>query len=154
MAQIVRMKDKEQHSRLVSYEQELKATSARVRELEKLMENLYADKCAGVVPQSVFQTLIQKYETERAQKSAALPDLEQKVKAQQGNRYNADRWMEIIRRYTEIENLDETILFELVDRIEVGETEKRGTIRVCKVKVFYRYVGNVDDALIQEAVAV
>lgn len=154
MAQIVRMKDKEQHSRLVSYEQELKATSARVRELEKLMENLYADKCAGVVPQSVFQTLIQKYETERAQKSAALPDLEQKVKAQQGNRYNADRWMEIIRRYTEIENLDETILFELVDRIEVGETEKQGTIRVCKVKVFYRYVGNVDDALIQEAVAV
>ena len=62
--------------------------------------------------------------------------------------------MEIIRRYTEIENLDETILFELVDRIEVGETEKRGSIRVCKVKVFYRYVGNVDDALIQEAVAV
>ena len=154
LAQIVRMKDKEQHSRQVSYEQELKAAAARVRELEKLMENLYADKCAGVVPQSVFQTLIQKYETERAQKSAALPDLEQKVKAQQGNRYNADRWMEIIRRYTEIENLDETILFELVDRIEVGETEKQGTIRVCKVKVFYRYVGNVDDALIQEAVAV
>lgn len=50
LAQIVRMKDKEQHSRQVSYEQELKAAAARVRELEKLMENLYTDKCAGIVP--------------------------------------------------------------------------------------------------------
>lgn len=28
------------------------------------------------------------------------------------------------RRYTEITELDESILFELVDRIEVGETQK------------------------------
>ena len=118
------------------------------------MQNLYEDKCTGVVPQTVFQTLMQKYETERAQKAAALPELERRVQAQLENRHDADRWAGIIRRYTEITELDETILFELVDRIEVGETEKRGTIRVCKVKVFYRYVGNVDDALIQEAVAV
>ena len=32
--------------------------------------------------------------------------------------------MEVIRRYTEITALDESILFELVDRIEVGEARK------------------------------
>ena len=154
LEQIIRMKDQEQHSRMASYEQELKVTAARVKELEQLMKNLYEDKCTGVVPQAVFQTLIQKYETERAQKAAALPDLAQKVKEQLGNRHGAARWAEIIRCYTEITELDEAILFELVDRIEVGETEQQGNVRVCKVKVYYRYVGNVDDALIQEAVAV
>jgi len=154
LAQIVRMKDKEQHSRLISYEQEWKSSSARVVELERLMKNLYEDKCSGVVPQTVFQTLIQKYETERAQKAAALPGLEQKVKAQMGNRHDASRWAEIIRRYTEIESLDETILFELVDRIEIGEMEKREEVRLCKIKVFYRYVGNVDGVLAQEGAAV
>ena len=74
LAQIIRIKDQEQHNRLISYEQELRSASARVIELERLMKNLYEDKCTGVVPQAVFQTLVQKYEAERAQKAAALPD--------------------------------------------------------------------------------
>ena len=41
------------------------------------------------------------------------------------NRHDADQWAEIIRRYTEITELDETILFELVDRIEVGNESHR-----------------------------
>lgn len=150
VAQITRLKEKESRSRLSSYEQELKTASARVGELEKLMQNLYEDKCSGTIPQTVFQTLMQKYEAERAAKAAALPELEQKVKAQLENRQDADHWTEIIRRYTEVTELDETILFELIDRIEVGETKKHGAMRICDIKVFYRYVGNVDDALAQE----
>lgn len=150
VAQITRLKEKESRSRLSSYEQELKTASTRVGELEKLMQNLYEDKCSGTIPQTVFQTLMQKYEAERAAKAAALPELEQKVKAQRENRQDADHWTEIIRRYTEVTELDETILFELIDRIEVGETKKHGALRICDIKVFYRYVGNVDDAPAQE----
>ena len=150
LAQIIRMKDKELHSRTASYEQELKTISARVSELERLMQNLYEDKCTGVVPQTVFQTLMKKYEMERAQKAAAIPELERKVRMQMENRHDADRWAEIIRRYTEITELDETILFELVDRIEVGEARKVGKTRIQDVKVFYRYVGCVDGAIPQE----
>jgi len=153
VTQIVRIKEKEKHSRLASLEQELKATSARVRELEKLMQNLYEDKCAGIVPQTVFQTLMQKYEEERARKAAALPELEQKVRTQLESRQDANLWTDIIRRYTEITELDETILFALVDRIEIGETKRFGTTRICDVKVFYRYVGNVDEALPSEGQA-
>lgn len=50
----------------------------------------------------------------------------------------------------ELRELDESILFELVDRIEVGETKKVGGQRVCDLRVYYRYVGNVDAALAQE----
>ena len=147
LEQIIRMKEKEQHSRAASCEQELRVVSSRIHELEKLMRNLYEDKCRGVVPQTVFQTLMKTYEAERAQKAAILPELEQKAKAQQENRNAVDRWLEIIRRYTEITELDETILFELVDRIEVGEAKRENGVRICDIRVFYRYVGNVDDAL-------
>lgn len=148
--QISRMKAKESRSRVISYEQELKAAAARMTELERLMQNLYEDKCTGTIPQTVFQTLMRKYETERAEKAAAIPELEQKVRAQLENRQDANRWMEVIRRYTEITALDESILFELVDRIEVGEARKVNGQRICDVKVVYRYVGSVDDALAQE----
>lgn len=124
---------------------------ARMQELERLMQNLYEDKCTGVVPQTVFQTLMQKYETERAQRAAAIPELEKKIKAQLENKRDADRWADAIRRYTEITELDEHILFELVDRIEVGESIRRGRLRIRDVKLHYRYVGNVDEAM-REAV--
>ena len=148
---IVRTKDKEAHSRLSAFEKELKTSVARMQELERLMQNLYEDKCTGVVPQTVFQTLMQKYETERAQKAAAIPELEKKIKAQLENKRDADRWADAIRRYTEITELDEHILFELVDRIEVGESVRRGRLRIRDVKLHYRYVGNVDEAM-REAV--
>ena len=134
---IKRMKEKESRSRVISYEQELKAAAARMAELERLMQNLYEDKCTGTIPQTVFQTLMRKYETERAEKAAAIPELEQKVRAQLENRQDANRWMEVIRRYTEITALDESILFELVDRIEVGEARKVNGQRICDVKVVY-----------------
>lgn len=148
--QITRMKAKESKSRLVSCEQELRAAVSRLSELEKLMQNLYEDKCTGAIPQTVFQTLMRKYEAERAEKAEAVPELERRVKAQLDDRQDADRWTDIIRRYTEITTLDETILFELVERIEVGDAQIIDGQRVCDIKVFYRYVGNVDDALKQE----
>ncbi len=148
--QISRMKAKETHSRLALLEQELKNNSRRLAELERLMQNLYEDKCSGAVPLTVFQTLMQKYEAERAEKAAAMPELESKVKMQTANKQDAGRWTDIISQYTEITKLDEIILFELVDRIEVGDTEIIDGQRICEIRVFYRYVGNVDDALMQE----
>ena len=148
--QIIRLKDKEAKSRLSSCEQELKTYTARLSELERLMQNLYEDKCAGTIPQTVFQTLMHKSEAERAEKSEAIPELERKVKSYLENRTDANRWLAIIRRYTEITELDESILFELVDRIEVGETQKVGGQRICDLRVYYRYVGNVDAALVQQ----
>ena len=150
LSQILRMKDTEQHSRRVSYEQELRVTSSRVAELERMMQNLYEDKCSGVVPQTVFQTLMQKYEAERAQKAAALPELERKTQEQHAHSRDIERWANIIQRYTKIVELDESILFALVDRIEIGEAQKIGNARIQDVRVCYRYVGCVDDALKQE----
>ena len=42
--QIIRLKDKEANSRLSSCEQELKTYTARLSDLERLMQNLYEDK--------------------------------------------------------------------------------------------------------------
>ena len=68
------------------------------------------------------------------------------------NREDAGKWAEMIRKYTEINELDEAILFELVERIEVGDTVIVDGQRVCDVKVYYRYVGNIDDVVTSESV--
>ncbi len=148
---ITRLKEKESHGRIASCEQEYRATVKRLAELEKLMQSLYEDKFKGTIPESVFTTLMQKYESERSEKSTALPELQVKLKSHSDNRADAQKWAEIIRQYTEITALDEAILFELVERIEVGNTIVIDGQRVCDVKVVYRFVGYVDDATKSEA---
>ena len=91
---ILRLKDKEAQSHRTSCEQELKAVKTRLDELERLMQSLYEDKYSGTVPQSVFQTLMRKYETERVEKAAALPELELKLKAHMENRQDAGRFQQ------------------------------------------------------------
>ena len=83
-------------------------------------------------------------------KAAAIPELEQKVRAQLENRQDAkplDGGHPPLHRD---HGAGRSILFELVDRIEVGEARKVNGQRICDVKVVYRYVGSVDDALAQE----
>lgn len=145
LERLVYLKEKEQRGIIASVEQELKAVTNRLAELEKLTQHLYEDKCNGEVPQGVFQMLMQKYETERVSKTALLPKLQEKVKAKQGVRDDVDRWLGLVRQYTELQQLDESILFELVDRIEVGELTQTPVGPMRDVKVVYRYVGNVDE---------
>ena len=91
--------------------------------------------------------LMQKYEKERTQKAALVPELERKVHEQRTWKDDSERWVSLIQKYTEGTELDETILLELVERIEVGESQIQNCVRVRDVKVFYRYVGNVDAAM-------
>ena len=69
------------------------------------------------------------------------------MRRQRESQMDVNRWASVIARYTDITELDETILFELVERIEVGETQVIDGAKVRDVKVFYRYVGNIDDAV-------
>lgn len=147
---IMRLKDKETKSQLSSFEQELKVQSARLRELENLMQNLYEDKCSGTIPETVFKTLMQKYEKERADKAAAIPALQSKIQSGRQCTNDATVWANIIKRYTKLETLDNSILYELVDRIEVGEARMVEGKRICDIKVCYRYVGNIDAVILQE----
>ncbi|MEG1684002.1 MAG: DUF4368 domain-containing protein, partial [Oscillospiraceae bacterium] len=147
LERILSLKEKASKSRQNSYEQEFKVQSARLGDLEMLMQNLYEDKVRGIIPDGVFQTLMQKYEKERADKADMLPLLREKMQHGRQHTEDAAAWARIVRQYTTLETLDSAILCELVDRIEVGEAEKVDGKRICSIKVRYRFVGNVDEAL-------
>ncbi len=111
------------------------------------MMSLYEDRIKGTVPEPVFATLIKKYETQQAEINAVIPELSAKIQNGRECFDNTAMWIQHIRKYTGIESVDEAILIELVERIEVGESKTVEGNRVCDVKIIYRYVGDVDDAV-------
>ena len=146
---ILRLKREESNSRLAGYERELKAARARLPEVERLMMNLYEDRIKGTLPDAVFATLMRKYETQQTELNGQIPILIEKVRQGRLSSDNTVQWMRHIRQYTQLETLDEAILIELVERIEVAEPQVVDGKKLCNVKIIYRYVGYVDEALSQ-----
>ena len=52
-------------------------------------------------------------------------------------------WTAIIRKYSDLQEVDRTIVEELIDHIEVGERTNIDGQRHQDIKVFYRFVGLV-----------
>ena len=53
-------------------------------------------------------------------------------------------FVELIKRYADIDELTQALLNTLIDRIEVHEPEEINGEFVQKIDVFYKYVGIID----------
>ena len=64
----------------------------------------------------------------------------QEVEAKSENTY---RFLELIRRYTDITELTAPILKELIDRIVIHQSNKIGGKRSQRVDIYYRFIGSI-----------
>jgi hypothetical protein len=74
--------------------------------------------------------------------------LSEKVAKCQKDFGDAGAWLQTIRKYAEFETLTTGILLELIDSIEVYETEGLSRHKVCHIRVNYRFVGHIGDAVL------
>ncbi|MDL2274032.1 recombinase family protein [Oscillospiraceae bacterium OttesenSCG-928-G22] len=141
---IVRMRNTDSVSRLAAYRQELRHGKNRAAELERLISSLYEDRIKGTIPESVFQTLMDKYEQERLAKTEHVAQLERRIAEQERGWGDASQWTSLIKSYINLETLDAATLLELVDHIAVHEAKIIDGQRVMELKVRYRFMENVD----------
>lgn len=145
---ILLQQNSETETSRASFIGELKSHKNRLSMLDKLIEKLYEDRLTGVVPETVFRNLIQKYEQERIERQQAAQSLEHRIQSIKQNVDGASKWAKIIRRFTQLETLDAQTLLLLIDRIEIGDETLAGGRKKRSVKVFYNYVGDVDERCI------
>lgn len=144
---ILQAKSRESIAYLNTYKTELKATEERLGQLDGIMQTLYEDKVRGVVPESMFQNLMPKYEQERIDKTETVKILRDKVERSERRWCDTDAWIKSIRKYAELEALTQEILLELVERIEISEHRMVGSVRECHINIIYRFVGDVGQML-------
>ena len=62
------------------------------------------------------------------------------------SRDNAERWISLLRQYTDLTELTAPILNELIEKIVVHEATKgKDGVREQKLDIYYRFVGKIDD---------
>ena len=57
---------------------------------------------------------------------------------------NKDHFIAAVRKFMEMETLTPPLLRELIDHIDVYETQGTGKHRTQQITIFYRFVGYID----------
>lgn len=131
--------------RLAAKKQEISQLHYRVQELEAMTAKLYEDKYSGAVSENTFVVLVQKNEQERLAKAERLDALLSEVDKTEKETAAIQDWVVIIRKYLNLDVLDRAVIDELIDHIEIGERTVVNGQRRQDIKVFYRFVGLVNE---------
>lgn len=118
----------------------LKATEKRLGELERLTQALYEDKVLGGVPEAVFKNLIAKYEAERVEKQSLVQGLKQRLADTAQDEQDIEQYIQSIKKYVTIEQLDREMLLELINYIEIGERKEVDGQKCRDVVIHYNLV--------------
>ena len=65
------------------------------------------------------------------------------METSEGKLSDANKFLELVRRFTERETLDQEILNTLIDRIEVNEKEHTDNGVVQNICIYYKFVGKI-----------
>jgi len=129
----------------------------RIAEIEKVYRSLYEDKALGKIDATRFDEMIVVYEREQSELKSQTASLHAELDAFNADGTGAEKYIRLVRRFTDIDELTPTMINEFVDKIIVHEGEwsegrnpetGRGLgTRMQKVEVFLKYIGsfNVPD---------
>lgn len=121
-----------------------KADVKRLSEIDKLLGKLYEDSVTGKVTQDNFDRLMDRFQQEQKGLKAEVYAFESTEAALTDKRSDAEKCVDLLPRYSEIEQLTGEILNTLISRIEIHECEPIDGVMHQQVDIYYRYAGVID----------
>ena len=134
--------EKQSTSDILKLKQTVEADSRRLDELETLICRIYEDNILGKLPDDRYMFLSSSYEAERKKLSEEVKTCEQGIKEYNENVRSADRFIRLIDKYANFEELTNQMLLELVDKILVHERDIKGSSRCTQtIEIYFNFVG-------------
>ncbi len=123
----------------------LSKAEKRKAEVDRLFAKMYEDWAAGRITEYNFNMLSQKYQSEQQELTARIEALKTQLTEQEQSTADAEKWVKLIRQYTNPTELTAELLNTLIEKILIHEAVKQtdGT-REQEVEIFYRFVGKID----------
>lgn len=136
--------DKEQQEERKRIEADLMKATSRSDQLVTLYEKLYEDNLAGKVTDEWFVQLSQKYDRERLELKAKIAEYRIRLNDLELQKRGTELFTVAIRKFMEMETLTAPLLWELINHIDVYETEGTGKNRTQRITICYRFVGYLE----------
>ena len=125
-------------------ESELQKALARQQKVANLYEKLYEDNAEGKVTDEWFTHMSHKYEMERTELKGKISDLRHRLSNAQETSKGKDMFLNAVRSFMEMETLTAPLAKELIDHIDVYESEGKGKNKTQRIVIYYRFVGYIE----------
>ena len=122
----------------------LAEATERNGELNTLIKKLYEGNATGKIPDKHFERLLSEYDSEQTALETEIEDLKAQIDSFNEDSAKADKFIAVVRRYTDFTELTTPMLNEFIEKVVVHEATGGRTDRKQKIDVYFNFVGQVE----------
>ena len=126
-----------------SLKREYESLAGRNQEIDDTFISLYADKAKGILTEKRFLKLTDAMEKEQENNQNRMQEIAALISKEEHSEGDVRTFVEEIKRYAAITELDETVLNRLINRILIGKPEKIDGVRTQEVRIAYNFIGEL-----------
>ena len=127
-----------------SKQKEYNSLIARDKELDRLFEQMYEDNVSGKVSDERYSKMTKRYEDEQSGLAERINTLRAELDKESHQAVTTDMFIATVRKYTRAKKLTPRMLNELIERIEVHQSEKVNGVYVQKLTIHYNCVVSIE----------
>ncbi|GHU95234.1 recombinase [Clostridia bacterium] len=121
----------------------LTKSKRRQEEVATLIKKLYESYALDKIPEKNFTDLLAEYNDEQAKLETEIAELETAITEWETDSVRADKFIEMVQKYTEFPELTPQILNSFVDRVYVHEADKSSGKRTQEIEIHFNFIGNL-----------
>ena len=124
-------------------QQELDEAKKRMAELDAKIQKAYDSAMSGLLPERQAQRMIQQYDEEQIMLEKRVEELQGQIQQEEVEQIDTSRFIALVNKYRNCEELTDTMLYAFIDRVEVHEaTGGRTVYRQQNIDIYFNFIGN------------
>ena len=116
----------------------------RIKALDKIIQNLYEDKVVGKISEERYMKMSDNYEAEQKALTERLNYLKTEIEKAKTQYDNINRFMAIVKKYSDFDEITPEILRAFVDKVIIHEKVKVDGHYVHTIEIIYNFVEAID----------
>lgn len=129
-------------SGMLKLKNRLAEAKKRVQELEKLLCRIYEDNILGRLPDDRYAVLDGQYSKEQKELTAEISELEAEIAGYENGRRSAEKFIALVDKYQNFNELTTYMLNEFVEKILVHERDRKGSQQTTQeIEIYFNFVG-------------
>ena len=120
---------------------ELEQAQTRVRKLDAIIQRLYEDNVEGKISDERFAKMSENYESEQKSLERRIIEIRSSIATQKENCINVNSFVALVRKHTDIQELNAEAIREFVERVEVFQPARVGGRKVQRLRIVWNCIG-------------
>lgn len=117
----------------------------RTEKLDTIIQRLYEDNISGKISDERYAKMAASYEAEQCELEARIDELNTYIDAEMEMTENIASFLRQVQKYTEITELNATIVHEFIEKIVVYKaTKDEYGHRIQHIRIYYNFLGDVE----------